>query len=473
MGDLWVQIFLDWSFIVSLSYLCILYAFILFLSLVAAYEAVTRKAESQVDDYDALLFSRFTIPVSVIVPAYNEEQNIACVVRGLLDFDYPEYEIILVNDGSTDSMMDILKAEYALEPYTRVYRKSLVTKPVRTVFRSKMDARLIVLDKENGGKADALNCGANFARYRYLCCVDGDSTYEPDALLAGMRLIVKDPATVLGATSLVAVGRRLNASTDDDIGLKHVDQDAWTNLQHLEILRAFLNNRLAWSRMGFMLCVSGAFAIWRRDVIHESGGFSSEFSCEDIEMTCRILEKYRREGRPAKILSLPNIVGMTEGPERVSGLVSQRARWQRVILETAWRYRRVLFKPRYGTFGFLGMPYLVMSECIGPFMQVLVVVSLAGGAILGLMNWTQFLALFGIQVFMLGILSSMSLWLNDWTFRYYRLSTLLRLIVLALLDMFWYRPILMYAYAKGVVQFFRGDKQWYRFARNIRPGRGQ
>jgi cellulose synthase/poly-beta-1,6-N-acetylglucosamine synthase-like glycosyltransferase len=279
-----------------------------------------------------------------------------------------------------------------------------------------------------------------------------------------MSLAAKDPANVLGITSLVAVGRRPDAGE----GAEAVDRHAWTNLQHLEILRAFVNNRLAWSRMGFMLCVSGAFAIWRRDVIQEVGGFSPAFSCEDIEMTFRVAEKYRREGRPGEILSLPDIVGVTEGPERISGLISQRARWQRVVLETVWHYRRMFFNARYGTVGLVGVPYMLLSECLGPFTQIFVFVILAVAVVAGLLNWTEFLSLVGIQIFALGILSTMSVWMNDWSFRHYRLPDLARLLLIAPLDLVWYRPVLIYAHLKGVFQFFRGYKIWERFERNVR-----
>jgi cellulose synthase/poly-beta-1,6-N-acetylglucosamine synthase-like glycosyltransferase len=327
---------------------------------------------------------------------------------------------------------------------------------------------LLVIDKANGGKADALNCGVNFSRYRYLCCVDGDSVYYPDALIAGMSIAAKDPANVLAVTSLVAIGRQPDIDEPAEKGSKAVDRHVWTNLQHLEILRAFMNNRLAWSRMGFMLCVSGAFGIWRRDVILEVGGFSSAFTCEDIEITFRVIEAYRREGRPGKILSMPNIVGVTEGPERLSALISQRARWQRVTLETVWHYRRMLLNPRYGTAGMIGAPYILLSECLGPFMQVSVLITLIIAVVLDVLDWTQFLSLVGIQIFALGLMSTVSLWMTDWSFRYYRLSDITRLILIAPLDLLWYRPILAYAHLKGLVQFLRRDKSWDRFDRNVR-----
>ncbi len=462
----YLTVFFDWAFIVSFGYLALLYLLTLFVAVVAMYENWTRKPESQTDDYGALLTSRFTIPVSVIVPVYNEQGMITAVVNRLLAFEYPEFEVIVVNDGSKDRTVETLKRDFDLQPVTIIPRMVLPANAVNSVYRSPSHPNLLVVDKTNGGKADALNCGINFARYRYICCVDGDAAYEPDALMAGMRPAVKDPAHVLGVTSLVAVRHELYEYNGEP-GDKSIDQHLWINFQHLEILRAFLNNRLGWSRMGFMMCASGAFAIWRRDVVVEVGGFSPQFTCEDLEMTVRVLETYRRQRRPGKVLSLPNVVGATEGPERVSALISQRARWQRVILETAWHYRRMLLRPRYGTVGIIGLPYLILSECLGPFMQVLVILTLSLGFALRLVGVTEFLSLLGIQIFALGIMTTISLWLNDASSRYYRLSALVRMAAIAPLDLLIYRPVLMYAYAKGVVQFLKRDKSWDRFERNV------
>ncbi len=471
--ETFVHTFLHWSFIVCFGYLSVLYMLTIFCALIASYENLTRKTDAHAEDYDAILYSRFTIPVSLVVPAYNEEDGIVAVVRRLLDLDYPEYEVIVVNDGSPDGTFNVLESEFALEPLKVYYRQTLRTKPVQLVYRSKTDSRLLVVNKENGGKADALNCGVNFARYRYLCCLDGDTIYKREALLAAMRVAVKDPANILGMTGLIAVCRHLDTDDTNEVGHKTIDHHVWSNLQHLEMLRAFVNNRLAWSRLGFMLCVSGAFGIWRRDVVIEVGGFATHFSCEDMEMTFRVLEKYRRERRPGKIVSLPDLVAITEGPENIPGLISQRERWQRVILETVWYYRRMLLNPRYGLIGLLGVPYIVISECLGPLMQILVVVSLAVAIAFGELIWKDFLAMLGVQVFVISIMSSVALWMNDWSFRYYRLRDLLRLTLIAPLDMFWYRPILVYAGAKGVVGFLSRDKGWQRFARNRRRNGGR
>src|SRR5207248_1611620 len=181
--------------------------------------------------------SRFTIPVSVVVPMHNEEVLAVDVVRALLQLDYPEHEVIVVDDGSTDGTLERLRLAYDLEPVDRFERRVLPTDEVRAVYRSTSDARLTVVDKVGGGhKAGALNCGTNFARFRYVLCVDGDTIYERGALLKAMRLVLRDPATIVGVTSQIVVASHPELSYEEGPGL--LRSSLLHNFQHLEYLRS-------------------------------------------------------------------------------------------------------------------------------------------------------------------------------------------------------------------------------------------
>ena len=173
------------------------------------------------------------------------------------------------------------------------------------------------MDKENGGKADSWNAALNVARYRYVCGVDADTVFDPKALLTAMRVAINDPARIVGVTSQITTARDPEQVLAAPVGSRRVDGGLLGLYQHLDFVRAFLNNRLAWSRLGFMLCSPGGFQIWRRDVLEEIGGYSTTFTCEDIELTFRIHERYRREGRDYEIRCLPDSVGVTEGPDDV------------------------------------------------------------------------------------------------------------------------------------------------------------
>jgi cellulose synthase/poly-beta-1,6-N-acetylglucosamine synthase-like glycosyltransferase len=433
--------------------------------LVAVRENDARLRESRAEDYRTIATSRFTIPVSVVAPMHNEAVLARPVVDSLLALDYPEFEVIVVNDGSTDETLEILRGEYGLEPVARFPRKVFETGTVVGVYRSATHARLTVVDKESrGAKADALNCGLNHARYRYVCSVDGDTIYEPDALLRSMRPVLRDPARVIAVTSQIVV----SAYPEDSSAGALVRSPLILKFQHLEYLRAFLNDRLAWSRLNFMHCMSGAFMLCRRDALEEAGGFSNDFSCEDIELTFRLHERFLRLGRPYRIVALPEPVGRTEGPTRLSSLILQRSRWQRVMVETAWHYRRMFLNPRYGRLGLLGMPFLVVSEVLAPFVEVLALATLAVAALFGLVVWSEWALLLGVMSFANAALTVAAIGLDDVGTRAYRLRDLAVLMLLAPLEIVLYKPPLFWAHLQGLVGFFRGDKRWIRFDRNER-----
>jgi poly-beta-1,6-N-acetyl-D-glucosamine synthase len=436
-------------------------------AVLAALERRRWTTGSRVENYPLLESSRFTIPVSVVVPAQNEETVILTVVRALLAFQYPTFEVIVVNDGSTDGTLQTLVREFALQRREVFCRRVLPSRDVQAVYRSAYEPRLLVVDKLNGGKADSLNCGINFARYRYLCCLDGDTTYEPDALLKGMRLAMKDPARVIAVTSHFAPSSHpesMLASNGAPVANGH-----WlVSFQELEYLRSFLITRLAWSRGNYMLNTAGAFMIYRRDVMEELGGFSPAFTCEDIELTFRAHERYRREKRPYRILSLPDTVGHTEVPMRLGPLISQRSRWQRVIMETTWHYRRMFANPRYGLVGLVGVPYYALYEAMAPFVECVALAMLLLAAPLGVLSWQHFGLLLGAVVVANGILTNVCLLLRDDLSGRYRIRDWLRLVLLGPLELVIYRPVLLYARCLGAWQFFRGDKSWERFDRNPR-----
>src|SRR5205085_1086814 len=341
------------------------------LAAVSLFEGVFRARQRDSEDLASAFDSHFTIPVSVLFAAYNEEVPIVNAVRSVLANHYPEFEVIVVSDGSTDKTLEVLRQAFQLQPRHIFYRKRFETERIRGIYRSDTDPRLIVIDKENGGKADSLNCALNFVRYRYVLGVDADTVLASDALMAGMRLILRDPATVIGVTSILSIAEQPELRILEPRGQRRIDRRPLLAFQQLDYTRSFLAARLGWSRFNFMLCSVGAFSIWRRDVLEEVGGFSRDFTCEDIELTFRVHEHFRRMGKPYRILSLGETVGATEGPTSVHSLIRQRERWQRVIMETVFAYRRMLGRRRYGTVGLLGIPFYLLSEIAAPFAEVL------------------------------------------------------------------------------------------------------
>ena len=453
--------------VACVAYLLTVYGVSIALSAIAFVENRSRIRESAAEGWETIERSRFTIPVSVIAPMHNEEVLCVAVVEALLALEYPELEVIIANDGSTDSTLERLREAFDLQPFERFERRVLPTKTVHAVYRSRVDERLTVIDKVAGGnKADSLNAGINFARFRYVCCVDGDTIYEPRALLSSMRLVLRDPARVVGLTSQIVV------ATHPELPYRHTRGLAAStllhNFQHLEYLRSFLSTRLAWSRLNSMVCTSGAFMLYRRDVLEAVGGFSPRFSCEDIELTFRVHEHFLRQRVPYRILAMPEPVARTEGPDRIRSLTSQRARWQRVMLETAWHYRRMAFNPRYGRFGLVSFPFMLLSEVLAPFIELIALGTLAAAAIVGAVAWTQYGLAIVVMSLAVATVTVLAVRLEDAVTRSYRFVDLVWLTVLSPLELVFYRPILFWAHIRGAFGFFRGDTRWERFDRNLR-----
>ena len=451
------------------------FAYLLLVNLVAvvflvagAVENAVRRHEEDSTDYETLGASRFTIPVSVIVAAYNEGPVIEATVSSLLALDYPEHEVVVVNDGSADDTLERLRVAFDLEPYEVFVRHVFPTQPVRGIYRSTRHANLVVVDKENGGKADSWNTALNVARYRYVCGVDADTVFEPTALLQVMRFPMTDPGRVIGVTSQIQTAAEPEKVLAEPVGKRRIDRSLIGVYQHLDFVRAFINNRLAWSRWGFMLCSPGGFQIWRRDVLEEVGGYSTTFTCEDIELTFRIHEKFRREGREYTIHCLPDTVGVTEGPDAVRTLVSQRERWQRVIDETVVHYRRMWFNRRYGSVGMVGAPFYLLTEVLSPFIEVIGFAALIAAVALGVFDWQVFLVVIGAMTFVNAALTAGAVLLDDLQSRLYRIRDLVRILLLTPFDIVLYRPIITWAKLKGSWGFLRRNKSWNKFERNVR-----
>ncbi len=466
---------LHWMVLACFAYLGVIFLFDVVLLGLSAVENGRRIRQRRAESVDAIFASGYVMPVSVLVPAYNEEAVIVPVVRSLLDLEYPQHEIVVVNDGSSDGTLAVLEREFALERRATFARQTYSRGTDPVTYRSRTDARLTVVDSPvNGGsKASALNLGLDFCRFPYVCCVDGDTIYDCRALVRAMTPVHRDPVRVIGVTSRIGVSTRPEAHVSRGDGSRDVaDVSFLGSFQHLEYLRSFLNDRLAWSRLGFMLCTSGAFMLYRRDVVDEVGGFSPEFSCEDIEITFRIHEHLLRTGRDYRIVALPDKVATTEGPASARALVSQRARWQRVTLETIWHYRRMIGNPRYKTVGLVGTPFFVLSEALAPVLEVVGTVSVVLAVVLGLFDWREFALFLGVITFANALLATAGIWLEDASSRDYRVRDLTRLVALGPLELVAYRPILAWARIKGTVGFFRGERRWQKFDRNDRDTSG-
>lgn len=393
---------------------------------------------SPLRDYRAVAKSPMALPISLLVPAYNEEPCIVESVRSLLQIDYAVLEVVIVNDGSKDGTLDELIRRFELIRVERVPRARLETKPVRGVYVSRLDKRITVVDKENGGKADSLNAALCYARYPLVCCMDSDTMLEEDALARLVWPFQVRPETVaIGGIVRIANGCTIANGKVTDV---RSPKSVIGRLQAVEYLRAFLSGRTAWSRLGMLLVISGAFGMFRREAVIEAGGYATDTVGEDAELVVRLHRVCREKGIPYQIGFLADPVCWTEAPSSWRVLGRQRDRWQRGLIETMWRHRRMLFNPRYGRVGLVAMPYYLVFELLGPVLEVIAFVTFGLSIVTGVAPLSLVLTFIALSCFFGLSLSTASLLIEEHGFRRYRRwSCLLHLMSVSLLENFGYR----------------------------------
>ena len=393
--------------------------------------------------------------ISVIVPGYNEEATIAASVRSMLQLDYPEFEIVVVNDGSKDGTLEVLKREFGLQPFPEAYRIALPVQPVRGIYRSPMHPNLRVIDKANGGKADALNAGINAARHSLFCAVDADSVLQSDSLRRIVRPFMEDRRIIAcGGTVRIANGCRIAQGYLEAVGMPA----SWlARVQIVEYLRAFLFGRQGWSPINALLIVSGAFGLFRRQAVIEAGGYRTSTIGEDMELVVRMHRLSREGGHDYRVVCVHDPVCWTEAPETLGVLRSQRVRWQRGLLESLWLNRSLLFARRGGAVGWLAFPAMLVFEAAGPLIEVAGYGFMTGAFAMG---WVSGAAFAGFMILAVGLglmLSASSLLLEEMAFRIYpQLAQLRALLIAVLIENLGYRQLNSWWRLVGTWKWLRG-----------------
>lgn len=385
-------------------------------------------------------YTGFEPQISLLVPAFNEEATIATSVRSLLQLSYSEFEIVVVNDGSTDRTLDVLTREFGLIPFPEAYDRRLATKPIRTIFHAPAYPNLRVIDKENGGKADSLNAGLNLSLYPLFCCIDADSILQRDSLRLAVQPFLDDPRTIAcGGTVRVANGCEVKNGFLAKVGLP---SNLLALFQIVEYLRAFLFGRLGWSPINAMLIISGAFGLFHKDTVIGIGGYRPDTIGEDMELVVRLHRHLRLNGTPYRITFAPDPVCWTEAPEDLRTLKNQRIRWQRGLCESLAKNLDLLFHPKGGAAGWLAFPFMALFEWLGPLIEVFGYLFVTAGFFLGFVSFDVWLTLLLVAV-SLGILLSVSAFLlEEISFHVYPKSKhVLFLLLGAVLENFGYRQL--------------------------------
>lgn len=429
--------------------------------LIFALKRLRKEQHLDKTDYEKVhLNALYSKPISIIVPAYNEEIGIVDSVHSLLNLNYPELEIIIVNDGSKDQTLERAIEAFQMRPMQQIIRKEIESKEIRQLYQSTIYPNCILVDKENGGKADALNAGINVAKYPYFCSIDGDSILDANSLVRIMKPIMESNGEV------IAVGGNVRIANGIDMELgavKHerVSRNAIVVMQIIEYLRAFLMGRIAFSRFNMVLIISGAFSVFSKKHVVAVGGYSVNIIGEDMELVVKLHRYLREHDERKRIEFVADPVCWTEAPESLNVLRKQRRRWHQGLLESLWKHRKMTLNPKYGGIGLISFPYFWLIECLGPIIELAGYVYIIAAFLLGNIYYEIALLLLLLFIIYGSLFSAIAVLFEAWTLdRYPRTRELLRIVLLAFTEIFWYRPLTLVWRIEGFIHFFLGRKEW-------------
>jgi cellulose synthase/poly-beta-1,6-N-acetylglucosamine synthase-like glycosyltransferase/phosphoglycerol transferase MdoB-like AlkP superfamily enzyme len=438
----------------------------------------TRKhlRKSSFTDYNLLASSNFAPSVSILAPAYNEGANIIENVRSLLSIHYNHLELIVINDGSKDDSMQKLIDAYDLEVVDFLYHEHIPAKKVKAVYKSRNTVykKLVVIDKVNGGKADALNTGINLASNQYLVCIDVDCILEQDALLKLVKPFIEETDKRVIATG--GVVRIANSCVIQNGRLLDVNlsKDFLPRVQTLEYIRAFLLGRMAWSRLNGLLLISGAFGAFDREIVIKAGGYDHKTVGEDMELVVRTRRYMEEHGIPYKVAYIPDPLCWTEAPASYKILGRQRNRWTRGTIETLKIHRVLFMNPKYGLLGLISYPYWFFFEFLAPIIEFIGMVGFIFFSFSGMVNWTFFLALLGFVLTFGWLYSIFAILMEVLTYNQYKKKgDLAKLIFTAMLEPFLFHPFLIWSAIRGNIDLIRKKNSWGEMTRqgfHLQPG---
>jgi cellulose synthase/poly-beta-1,6-N-acetylglucosamine synthase-like glycosyltransferase len=486
-----------------LGYFICYNGYMLLLIALSARQVRRRVAGHFVEDLDLIDESDYTKPLTMIVPAFNEEVTIVDSVTNLIHCDYPRFEVVVVNDGSSDRTLEVLKQAFRLRRTDLPYRDAIGTARVRAMYEATLPlppnlSQLIVIDKENAGKADALNAGINASTAPYFVSLDADSILDQRALKELMRMVQEDPRIVaVGGQVAIANGCTIRGGRVVSIALP---SHPWARFQMVEYLRSFTTGRTGLDRLDSILILSGVFAVFEKETVIRAGGYLTPLVqhklvheyvggrastvCEDMEIVVRLHRFVRDKLRHRRVAFLPHPVAWTEVPERLESLRKQRGRWYRGLRESLFYHRAMLFRSKYGRIGWFALPTFWLFEYYGPVIETLGYLFVASFVILELgfgipvMNWPYFVAFLLASLGWGTLVNVFAVLVGAWRFRYgladrlqrgllpfSRRRDVLILLGYAVLENFFWRWLTLYWRLRGLYDAWRGKRGWEKFAR--------
>ncbi|MFQ5480619.1 MAG: glycosyltransferase [Thermodesulfobacteriota bacterium] len=457
-----LNIIVNWFNYVVLSYFGVANIVYLFLLIVASIVVIRHMRRLKYGRYHEELHSSLALPVTMIIATYNEEQNIADTVKALLRLDYPDFEVIVVDDGSVDATLQRLIEVFTLERVDLVYRPLIPTGEVKAFYLNPSIPNLTIVAKEHGGKADSLNVGTNISRSPYICSVDADSILEEKAITRLMRTVIEDPDTIMATGGIVKIlnGCVVRGGRIEELKLP---KDSLSRFQIVEYIRSFLFGRAGWSAINALLIISGTFSVINKRALTAIGGYTTRTVTEDMDLILSLHRYFIEAGRKYKVHFVPDPVCWTEAPQTFKMLARQRRRWHLGLMQSILYHKKMLFNPRFSTVGLFAMPYQFIIELFGPVVEIAGYVIVTLCFFLGIVD-SRFFVLFLTMAILIGVLlSTGAILLEEMTYmRYPKIKDFLILLLYGVLENFGYRQINSFWRTQAVIKKLFGSKKWER-----------
>ncbi len=449
-----------WLFLLYGTSVAIIYGWI---GIYALGAVLRYKKENTFTDYNIIAANPNAPVFSLIAPAYNEGMTIVENVRSLLSLYYHNLEIIIVNDGSKDDSLQKLVDAYELECVSFFVQGKIETNAIRGIYKSKNPAfkKLIIVDKENGGKADALNVGINVSSGDYLVCIDVDCILEQDAVLKLAKpFLQQTDKKIIACGGVIRLANNC-VIEDGKVVSVNMPRTLLGKTQALKYIRAFVLGRMAWSRASGLILISGAFGVFDRKIVLECGGYDRTTVGEDMELVVRMRKYMEEKKEPYEVCTIPDPLCWTEVPESKDILRKQRNRWMRGTMETLWKHRKLMFNPRYGKLGMVSLPYWFFFEFLGPLVEFLGYIIFIVFLLLGIINWPFFVILFALVVSMGFLYSMYGILVDLVSYQVYtKRKDFLTLIGTAFSEPFYFHPIVVKAGVNGFIDYFKKSHGW-------------
>lgn len=406
---------------------------------------------------DITSISTYTKPISVIVPAFNEEKTIIENITSLLDLNYPQFELVVVNDGSKDDTLTTIINHFNLRKIDIDINYSLKCEKVRGVYSSFEHQNLLIIDKENGGKADALNAGINVSRYPLFCAIDADCIIERNALLKIVKPFLNHNETI-AVGGIVRIANGLDIKDGKVAGTK-LPKKRIERFQIIEYYRAFLTSRVGWGSYNALLIISGAFGLFKKSSVVDVGGYIKTIG-EDMELTLRLHEYYRDNKIPYNVEFVSDAVCFTQAPDTLKGLKTQRVRWHRGLLDSLSKHKKMMFNPRYGVIGLISMPYFWIFELMGPLVEIVGYLVMIIAIIIGIVS--KYFILVFLMAYLYGVLFSLAALFTEQSAygRFVNIKENTILILDCLIEQLLYRQLTVIWRGSSFLNYKKGSEKW-------------